>query len=214
MISSLTAEKLACARGERRLFDGLSFRVKAVQALSVEGPNGAGKTSLLRLIAGFLAPSAGRIVVKTGETESDDADERGKLIGWLGHHDGLKPQLTVVEQLKFYAQLYDRPLRPSGTSPVTTGEESNGALLERVGLARQAELPCRYLSAGQRRRLALARLVASNRSLWLLDEPFAALDTAGQALVAHLMAAHCGQGGIIIAATHDPLGLGNESLKL
>ena len=86
--------------------------------------------------------------------------------------------------------------------------------LAQVGLARQAELPCRYLSAGQRRRLALARLLVSKRPLWLLDEPFAALDVAGQALVAQLMARHCGEGGIIIAATHDPLGLGNESLKL
>ena len=87
-------------------------------------------------------------------------------------------------------------------------------MLAQVGLARQADLPCRYLSAGQKRRLALARLLVSNRPLWLLDEPFAALDTAGQSLVAELMALHCGQGGIIIAATHDSLGLGNESLKL
>ncbi len=88
------------------------------------------------------------------------------------------------------------------------------AALETVGLARQADLPCRDLSAGQRRRLALARLLTSQRPLWLLDEPFAALDTGGQGLVAQLMLRHCGSGGIIIAATHDPLGLGNESLKL
>jgi heme exporter protein A len=200
MISSLTAEKLVCVRGDKRLFEGLSFRVTAGQALAVEGANGAGKTSLLRLLAGFLAPAAGRIVVKTAQGESDDGEERGKLIGWLGHLDGLKPQLTVLEQLNFFAHLY--------------GKAVDGALLEQVGLARQAELPCRYLSAGQRRRLALARLLASQRPLWLLDEPFAALDRAGQALVAQLMARHCGQGGIIIAATHDPLGLGNESLKL
>jgi heme exporter protein A len=200
MISSLTAEKLACARGERRLFDGLSFKVKAGQALSVEGANGAGKTSLLRLIAGFLAPASGRIVIRENDKDSDDAEARGKSVGWLGHHDGLKPQLTVVEQLDFYARLYRAV--------------PDAAVLEQVGLARQAELPCRYLSAGQRRRLALARLIVSRRPLWLLDEPFAALDTAGQALVAHLMAMHCGQGGIIIAATHDPLGLSNESLKL
>jgi heme exporter protein A len=200
MIFSLTAEKLACARGERRLFDGLSFKLKAGQALSVEGPNGAGKTSLLRLIAGFLSPASGRIVIRENDKDSDDAEARGKSVGWLGHHDGLKPQLTVVEQLDFYARLYRAV--------------PDAAVLEQVGLARQAELPCRYLSAGQRRRLALARLIVSRRPLWLLDEPFAALDTAGQALVAHLMAMHCGQGGIIIAATHDPLGLSNESLKL
>jgi len=200
MISSLTAEKLACVRGDKNLFEGLSFRVKAGQALAVEGANGAGKTSLLRLVAGFLAPAAGRLVLKTAERESDDAEERGKQIGWLGHQDGLKPQLTVFEQLNFFAHLY--------------GQRADRAALEQVGLARQADLPCRYLSAGQRRRLALARLLASRRPLWLMDEPFAALDSAGQALVGQLMARHCGEGGIIIAATHDPLGLANESLKL
>jgi len=200
MISSLTAEKLACVRGDKRLFEALNFRVSAGQALAVEGANGAGKTSLLRMIAGFLAPAAGRIVVKDASGESDDAEERGKAIGWLGHLDGLKPQLTVIEQLNFFAHLY--------------GKTADAALLEQVGLSRQADLPCRYLSAGQRRRLALARLLASKRPIWLLDEPFAALDVSGQTLVAQLMARHCGEGGIIIAATHDPLGLGNESLKL
>ena len=200
MISSLIAEKLACARGDRRLFENLSFRVKAGQALAVEGANGAGKTSLLRLIAGFLAPASGRLLVQDAGRDSDDAEERGKLVGWLGHQDGLKPQLTVAEQLAFWSALY-------------RGKTDEG-VLARVGLARQADLPCRYLSAGQKRRLALARLLASQRPLWLLDEPFAALDTAGQVLVADLMARHCGAGGIIIAATHEPLGLGNESLKL
>jgi heme exporter protein A len=215
MISSLTAERLACTRGDRKLFDGLSFRVTAGQALAVEGANGAGKTSLLRMIAGFLAPAAGRILVKSAQTEITDPEERGKVIGWLGHHDGLKPQLTVREQLDFFARLYRSPLRPSlAPRAPRAGEADLISVLERVGLARQAELPCRYLSAGQRRRLALARLLVSERPLWLLDEPFAALDAAGQALIAQLMARHCGHGGIIIAATHDPLGLGNESLKL
>jgi heme exporter protein A len=200
MISSLTAENLVCVRGEKRVFEGLSFRVTSGQALAVEGANGAGKTSLLRMIAGFLAPAAGRLIVKSAVGESDDGEERGRSIGWLGHQDGLKPQLTVIEQLQFFAHLY--------------GKAADRTLLDQVGLARQADLPCRYLSAGQRRRLALARLLASARPLWLLDEPFAALDTAGQALVGQLMARHCGAGGIIIAATHDPLGLGNESLKL
>jgi len=200
MISSLTAENLACARGDRTLFDCLNFRVSAGQALAVEGANGAGKTSLLRLIAGFLTPAAGRILVKAAAGESDDAEERGKSIGWLGHQDGLKPQLSVREQLDFFANLY--------------GHKADSAVLEQVGLARQADLPCRYLSAGQKRRLSLARLLASKRPLWLLDEPFAALDASGQRLIAHLMARHCGEGGIIVAATHEPLGLGNESLKL
>jgi heme exporter protein A len=201
MITSLTAEKLTCVRGERVLFQGLSFCVSAGQALAIEGANGAGKTSLLRLVAGFISPRAGRLVLKTGQTESDDNEERGKVIGWLGHQDGLKPQLTVIEQLVFFARLYRSDADPEAT-------------LEDVGLARQKDFPCRYLSAGQKRRLALARLMVSKRSLWLLDEPFAALDRDGQALMARQMTLHCGLGGLVIAATHEPLGLGNASLKL
>jgi heme exporter protein A len=201
MITSLTAEKLTCVRGERTLFEGLSFRVAAGQALAVEGANGAGKTSLLRLIAGFLAPRAGRLVLKTAQGQSDDNEERGRVIGWLGHQDGLKPQLTALEQLIFFAALYRSP---AGCD----------AALEEVGLARQKDFPCRYLSAGQKRRLALARLMVSSRALWLLDEPFAALDRDGQALMARQMTLHCGRGGLIIAATHEPLGLANASLQL
>src|SRR3954463_7545150 len=106
MISFLTAENLACTRGDKKLFDGLNIHVSAGQALAVEGANGAGKTSLLRMIAGFLAPVAGRIVVKIASRENDDAEERGKSMGWLGHQDGLKPQLSVREQLDFFARLY------------------------------------------------------------------------------------------------------------
>jgi heme exporter protein A len=222
MISSLTAEKLACARGERRLFDNLSFCVKAGHALAVEGANGAGKTTLLRLIAGFSSPQAGRLIVKTGESEHEDGEERGKFVGWFGHQDGLKPQLSVIEQLDFYARLYRMPdrclqaIEPANAGPGALGGQKTklARVLEEVGLARQAELFCRYLSAGQKRRLALARLLVCDRALWLLDEPFAALDRDGQALVARLMARHCSQGGILIAATHEPLGLGNEVLRL
>jgi heme exporter protein A len=201
MVTSLTAEKLACARGDRTLFQGLSFRVSAGEALAVEGANGAGKTSLLRLIAGFLSPRAGRLLLKTARGESDDGEERGKFCGWLGHHDGLKPQLTVIEQLTFFARLY----RNSGDAD---------AVLEEVGLKRQRDFPCRFLSAGQRRRLALARLVLSARPLWLLDEPFAALDSDGQALMTRLMERHVAGGGLLIAATHDGLGLGSQSIRL
>jgi heme exporter protein A len=201
MISSLTAEKLALQRGTRRLFEGLSFSVKAGQALALEGANGSGKTSLLRLLAGFLPQAAGRVLLTEDGKDITDPEERGRFIGWLGHHDALKASFTVCEQLAFFGKLYGR-------------QGDLAALLAQVGLERQAPLPCRYLSAGQRRRLALARLLLSQRPLWLLDEPFAALDTAGKALVARLIALHCGQGGIVIAATHEPLGLSNESLKL
>jgi len=201
MISSLTAEKLAVQRGSRRLAENLSFTVKAGQALALEGANGSGKTSLLRLIAGFLPAVAGKVTVTQDGKEISEPEERGRFIGWLGHHDALKASFTVSEQLTFFGKLYG-------------GSGDRVALLEQVGLARQVELPCRYLSAGQRRRLALARLVLSRRPLWLLDEPFAALDVAGKGLVARLIALHCGDGGIVVAATHEELGLGNEVLKL
>src|ERR1700742_1846736 len=110
MISALTAEKLACMRGERRLFDGLSFTLRAGQALAVEGANGAGKTSLLRMVAGFLAPVLGAIRLSEGGRDIVDDEERGKSIAWLGHQDALKGPLTVAEQLSFFARLYRSPL--------------------------------------------------------------------------------------------------------
>ncbi len=201
MIASLTAENLACARGDRVLFEGLSFRLERGHALAVEGANGTGKTSLLRLIAGFLTPRAGRLVVVSDHGQSDDGEERGKQIGWLGHQDALKPQLTVREQLEFFAALYS-------ASP------DFDSMLGQVGLTRQKDFPCRFLSAGQRRRLGLARLMVSARPLWLLDEPFAALDIEGQTMIADAMARHCAGGGMVIAATHDPLPLGQASIRL
>jgi len=207
MITTLTAEKLTVQRGSRRLVEGLSFTVKAGQALALEGANGAGKTSLLRLIADFLPAAAGAVTLLQDGREISEPEERGRFVGWLGHHDALKASFTVSEQLTFFGKLNGR----SGDG-TTLLEQAH--LLEQIGLTRQAELPCRYLSAGQRRRLALARLLLTGRPLWLLDEPFAALDTAGKALVARLIALHCGQGGIVLAATHEPLGLGNEVLRL
>jgi heme exporter protein A len=201
MISSLTAENLACARGDRTLFKGLSFRLERGQALAVEGANGAGKTSLLRLIAGFLAPKAGHLLVVTDQGESDDGEERGKHIGWLGHQDGLKPQLTVCEQLSFFSALYGCASDPDRA-------------LDEVGLTRQKHFPCRFLSAGQKRRLGLARLMLSDRPLWLLDEPLAALDSEGESLVRRLMTRHCEAGGLLIAATHAPLGFAMPAVRL
>jgi len=201
MIATLTAEKLACVRGGRQLFADLDFQVRAGEALMVEGANGVGKTSLLRLIAGFLSPAAGRVIIASGESAISDGEERGRLVGWLGHQDGIKPQLNVGEQLEFSAHLY-------GVRSVLDGA------LERTGLSRQRLLPCRYLSAGQKKRLGLARLMVSKRPLWLLDEPFAALDKSGRGLAADLMQAHCASGGIVIAASHDPFGFKARSLRL
>ena len=194
---SLDVQSLTCIRGRRLVFRDLSFAVGAGRLLVVEGPNGAGKTSLLRMIAGFLEPEAGRISVD-GVV---DAEERGKRIGWLGHHDAAKAQFTPAETLSFFQGLY-------GVAA------DSAATLAEVGLERIADLPCQYLSAGQKKRLALARLMISGRPLWLMDEPLAALDAQGKALAASMIAAHCKGGGIAVVATHEALGVAGETLML
>jgi heme exporter protein A len=196
-LATVDVDKLACIRGQRLLFRDLSFRVSAGQALSLEGPNGVGKTSLLRMIAGFLTPAAGTIAL--GAVEA--AEERGRLVGWLGHHDGAKPQLTPREVLSFFAKLYRVEADVAGA-------------LAAVGLASLADLPCQYLSAGQKKRLGLARLKMSGRAVWLLDEPLAALDADGKKRCGDLITSHCLYGGIAIAATHEPLGIECERLVL
>jgi len=182
------------------LFRDLSFAATAGQVLAIEGPNGIGKTSLLRMIAGFLRPAAGTILVKA-DGEISEPEERGKQIGWLGHQDGAKSQLTPAEVLTFFARLYGCPSSATST-------------LLAAGLERCADLPCQYLSAGQKKRLALARLTLARRHLWLLDEPLAALDTNGKKFAASLIAEHCAAGGIALAATHEPLGIDCTRLTL
>ena len=198
---ALEVRNLTCIRGHRVLFRDLGFSLAAGRALSLQGPNGAGKTSLLRLIAGFLRPAGGTIRLRTDGEEVADAEERGKFMGWLAHQDAVKPQLGVREQLAFFALLYQ-----SGRDP----EEA----MWTFGLMPLAELPGQYLSAGQKRRLALARLHLAARPLWLLDEPLAALDTAGKKLVAETVTAHCASGGIVVAATHEEMGVECETLRL
>jgi heme exporter protein A len=200
-LQSLEASSLTCIRGNRRVFRDVGFRVGAGQALSLEGPNGAGKTSLLRMIAGFIAPATGTIRLSDNGNDITDGEERGRFIGWLGHHDAAKPQMTPRETLTFFAALFRE-----------TGDID--AALNEVGLGKARDLPAQYLSAGQKKRLALARLKLSRRPLWLLDEPLAALDTDGKTLAADLVRAHCASGGIAIAATHEPLGVDGISLKL
>lgn len=196
------ADQLTLERGGRELFRALSFRAGAGDAMSVEGANGAGKTSLLRLLAGFLQQESGRISFTTSEgVEIAEAEERGVYVGWFGHQDGVKAQLTPVETLAFYARFYG-----------VTGDIA--AALAEVGLSRARDLPAQYLSAGQKKRVALARLKLSGRPLWLLDEPLASLDAAGKALAAQFIAEHCKNGGIAIAATHEPLGINCARLVL
>jgi heme exporter protein A len=184
---------LACVRGGREVFDGLSFAVESGQALVVTGRNGAGKTTLLRLIAGLLEPTAGRIDLAGGAPDTGLPEQAH----YLGHRDALKPALTVLENLRFwYAFLGGR-------------DAAVASALETVGLGGLENLPAGYLSAGQRRRLSLARLIAAPRPVWLLDEPTAALDAAGQQRLGGLMQTHLAGGGIVVAATHGPLGVGN-----
>ncbi|HEX4533266.1 MAG TPA: heme ABC exporter ATP-binding protein CcmA [Rhizomicrobium sp.] len=192
MIQSLSTENLSCLRGNRLVFRDLNFAVRGGAVLAVEGANGSGKTSLLRMLAGFLTPAAGTIQFNAG-SDTEDSEERGKFVGWLGHHDAVKPQMTPRETLRFFCDFY-------------ANTDEIDSTLETAGLSRVADLPSQYLSAGQKKRLALARLKLSNRPLWLLDEPLAALDVSGKALVAQLIQAHCASGGIAIAATHEPLG--------
>jgi len=195
--SALEANNITATRGGRVLFRDLSFGVEAGKTLCIEGANGVGKTSLLRMLAGILAPVSGTI--RFNDTE--DAEERGKLVGWLGHQDAVKAQMTVRETLAFFARLY-------------RGDGNVDAAIEAVGLTQLADLPGQYLSAGQRKRVALARLKLCRRPLWLMDEPLASLDAAGKTIAADLITAHCAGGGIAVIATHEPLGIACERLVL
>jgi heme exporter protein A len=195
----LKGDDLACIRGGREVFSGLSFALGGGQALLVTGRNGAGKSSLLRLIAGLVRASAGRLTLSGGDREASI----GEQAHYLGHQDAAKPSLTVRENLQFWAEFLGR------------GRNAVRAALDAVELGALADLPAVYLSAGQRRRLSIARLVAVRRPLWLLDEPTSALDAASQARLAGLMRRHLAGGGLIVAASHGPIGLARtRELKL
>jgi heme exporter protein A len=185
-------------RGGREVFSALDFEVSPGEALAVTGPNGSGKTSLLRLIAGLLTMAAGSIDLEDGEAELSLPEQAH----YLGHRDALKPALSVLENLTFWRDFLG--------GEVFDPTESLAA----VGLDHAARLPAAYLSAGQRRRLSIARLLAVRRPVWLLDEPTNALDTAGQGLFAGLMHDHLARGGMIVAATHAPLGLPARELRI
>jgi heme exporter protein A len=198
----IEASGLSVERGGRIIFADLGFRLEAGEALRVTGPNGVGKSTLLRAIAGLLPLAAGRIEV----TPVSEA-RRGELCHYVGHADALKPSLTSVENLSFLAALL-------ATGPARPGAAQVEAALARLGLASVADLPTAYLSAGQKRRAALARLVAVFRPIWLLDEPLTALDLASQAIVMDIIGAHLAAGGIVIVATHAPLAIAAGELAL
>ena len=198
-VKRLFGRSLVVDRGGRRVVDGLDFSASAGVALVVVGPNGAGKSTLLRLVAGLLKPTSGDLGLDGGDAELSIAQQ----CHYFGHIDALKPQLSVAENLAFwraFAGLADAPVEMA---------------LEKVGLARLSSLPAAYLSAGQRRRLAFARLLVTKRPIWLLDEPTSALDAASEARLIAVVGDPLEAGGLVLAATHLALPFAHmETLRL
>jgi heme exporter protein A len=193
----LVGDDLTCVRGGREVFAGLDFSVAAGEALLVTGRNGAGKSSLLRVIAGLVRLAAGQVTLDGGADATI-----GEQAHYLGHQDAVKPALSLGENLAFWTDYLG-------------GSGNPAKALKILGLDAVAGLPAAYLSAGQKRRLSIARLITVKRPIWLLDEPASTLDTAAQAMLVDLMRAHLRGGGLIVAASHGPIGLGHiKQLRL
>ena len=199
---SLAAADLACIRGGRPVFSGVGFSLASGGLLALTGPNGSGKSSLLRVLAGLLVPAGGSIrwssnaesAADSGEAAADNDRQTDELIHYFGHLDGLKSVFTLQENLAFWSALYG--ISEPGIA-VSIGEA-----VAQVGLGHMRDLPVSIFSAGQRRRAGLARLLTAPRPVWLLDEPTAALDSDGEAMLGGLMEVHLANGGMIVAATH------------
>ncbi len=185
-VGVLVADKVVAVRGERLVFGPISFRIDAGGAMLLVGPNGSGKSTLLRILAGLGRIEAGR-VLWNGEDAMADRAGHGALVAYLGHQDAVKPGLTALENLGARA----------------------AEALDSVGLTNLADQPVRFFSAGQKRRLALARLLVRRAPIWLLDEPTLGLDTASVERFGAMLASHRGKGGLVIAATHLPLPMGD-----
>jgi len=194
----ISVSDLTVSRGERVLFRDLAFQIVSGEAVALTGANGAGKTTLLRTLAGFIRPDAGTVAF----ADLEPAQARANHIHWLGHLDGLKTGRRAREELDFHARW--------------AGADADGiaAAIDVLALQPLLDLEVRKLSAGQRRRLAFARLVAAPRPLWLLDEPFAPLDARWRAALGLLMQTHLDKGGAILAAVHDPLPVAARALDI
>jgi heme exporter protein A len=187
---------LGCVRGERRLFRGLNFSAQAGELIEVRGANGSGKTSLLRILCGLAQPAEGE-VRWAGNNIHSLAEEYCESLAYVGHQNGVKEELTAVENLRVAGGVAGAPL----------SKQEAQEILGRLGLGKESHLPVRFLSAGQRRRVALARLLDSKAKLWILDEVLTSLDTAAAALSSQFISRHLTRGGMAIIATHHELNI-------
>ncbi len=200
MTNRFTGNALTCFRGERFVFESLNFAVESGGALVLTGPNGSGKSSLIRIMATLLAAVDGHLAWN-GEPVEQDPESHHARLHYVAYQDAIKPVMTVRENLAFWAGLKGPPTRME-------------AALEAVGIGRLVDTPAQFLSSGQRRRLSLARLVASEAELWLLDEPTVGLDRDAIRLLEGLVGAHRATGGMAVLATHQPVDLGGDETRL
>ena len=197
----LHIKSVTCIKQDRCLFADLNFRLKSGQIMQLAGPNGAGKTSLLRIIAGFSAPDEGQVMWH-GESIAKNYDEFARELLFIGHKTGVNNQLSAIENLRFWLQIQGY-----------NTDQDLYSLLAKIGLVGLEDVPVRTLSAGQQRRVALIRLWLNDAKLWVLDEPFTALDKAGVAFLQQRFLAHLEQGGAILLTTHQDLTTHFEQLQ-
>lgn len=198
-MASFTGENLSCIRGERLVLERISFSLKDSAAMILTGPNGAGKSTLLRLMAGLIQPSQGQILWD-GVVVSDEAADHNSRISYIGHADAVKAALSVSENVAFWAEMNGR----NGYAPEHA--------MQALGIAHLADLSARYLSAGQRRRVNLCRMLTSGAALWLLDEPTTALDSGTSESLGNLIDTHRNNGGMVVISTHTELDVSDAQL--
>lgn len=197
--------ELACIRGERLVFSNLNFELDAGECLRVTGPNGAGKSSFLRLLAGLLQPASGGLFWAGADTRSDRDGQRGRTL-YIGHQNPIKPWMTPREMLDFWSTLGEPKITDANTKADQSARPSDSPLAP-LGLEKLADVPGKFLSAGQKRRLNLSRALVVSARIWLLDEPTVGLDTASIAAFEKLLSDHCDNGGVAVVATHTPIAL-------